>query len=98
MLDKPTPQLAQTEAAQLLHDIRDSMQTPESFGRGLLNVLLTESAANGKFMLDGTIEVPMTAKLTLPGAGAMRSDVCGSCCITAFGHEVICVQLCHHEQ
>lgn len=87
-----------TEIENLLHQINAQMQTPESMGRILMNALLSEAASKGTFMADGTIEIPMTATIRLPGSkGLTTSSVCGESCIKILGTNVVCVSVCHHE-
>lgn len=87
------------QAQQSLNLMKLSVHTPESLGPTLLHVLLTQAAMQGKLAADGTIEIPMTATISPPGSkGFAASDVCGTACIKILSAEVLCVQVCHHEQ
>jgi Tfp pilus assembly pilus retraction ATPase PilT len=51
------------EVANKLHQIRDHMQTPDSFGRIILNDLLSNAVSKGTLTPDGAIEVSVKAKI-----------------------------------
>ncbi len=96
-----TPQ--QQQALAKFGAIRDGLQTPEALGRALVNFLLTEGPSQGTFSKSGSeVQIPLTATMSVPGVagadGLVASDTCSSLCITAFGHEIICMQACIHEQ
>jgi hypothetical protein len=69
----------------------------EDFGAVLVRHILSEAAAGrGKLRDDQTIEVDLTAKMTLPAFEdtALARRGCCDMCITSFGHEVVCVKVC----
>lgn len=80
------------EIANKLRLARDHMQTPDSFGRILLNDLLTHAASKGTFTPDGAIEVPFKA------AVKQTSSNCYKICLTGpGGWELACIAVCHTE-
>jgi hypothetical protein len=78
------------EVANKLQQIRDHMQTPDSFGRMLLNDLLSNAVSKGTLTPDGAIEVSVKAKIQ------QTSQECYKICLTGFGGiEIGCIAVCH---
>ncbi len=94
---KIDPQKA-AEIDDLTHKINTGMQTPETMGRILIHSLLAQASSKGTLAADGSIDIPMSATIRLPGAkGIAASSDCGECCITILGTRVVCGLVCHHE-
>ena len=72
---------------------RDQLHTPDDIGRAVVDYVLTEAASRGTFAADGnSVEVPLTARLTVPSPTEDDDSGHTKLCITAFGHEIICME------
>ena len=92
-----TPE-AKADAAKAVQSLQGTLFTPETMGAPLIQAILRNAVPQGKFLDNSTIEIPLTVTLTLPGAitAEAAGEKCGRCCITSFGHELICVEICSH--